>query len=106
MARGFLFAYSFAAATDIMMSDLTTQIEGLKRDLGAAIAAAADETALEAVRVAALGKKGSITALLASLGGMPAEERKSAGGAINGLKSEIAGLLEARGAELGEAALE
>ena len=36
-----------------------TIIAALERDIAARIAAAADEAALEAVRVAALGKKGS-----------------------------------------------
>ena len=70
---------------------LDAQIASLRADLTAAIAAAGDEAALEAVRVAALGKKGSVSALLATLGGMAPDERKSAGPAINGLKTEIAG---------------
>ena len=87
------------------MSNLETQIDTLRADLGAAIAAAQDQGTLEAVRVAALGKKGSVSALLASLGGMAPEERKSAGPAINGLKNEIAALIEAKGGELAEEAL-
>ena len=87
------------------MSNLETQIDTLRADLGAAIAAAQDQGALEAVRVAALGKKGSVSALLASLGAMAPEERKSAGPAINGLKNEIAALIEAKGGELAEEAL-
>ena len=43
------------------------------------IAAADDETALEVVRVGALGKKGAVSALLASLGKMAPDERKTAG---------------------------
>ena len=85
---------------------LDTQIDTLRTELGAAIAGAADEAALDAVRVAALGKKGSVSALLASLGSMAPEERKSAGPAINGLKAEISGLIEARSAALGAAALD
>ena len=46
---------------------LDTQIDTLRADLSAAIAAATDDAALDAVRVAALGKKGSVSALLASL---------------------------------------
>ena len=38
----------------------------------AEIAAAADEQAIEAVRVAALGKKGSVSELLKTLGAMSA----------------------------------
>ena len=85
---------------------LHSQIETLRSELSAAIAAADTEAALDAVRVAALGKKGSVSALLATLGSMAAEDRKSAGPAINGLKNEIAGLIEARSAELKSAALE
>ena len=63
----------------IAMSDLTN----LQSQILADIAAAADEAALEAVRVAALGKKGSISALLATLGKMTPDERKTEGAAIN-----------------------
>jgi len=84
---------------------LAAQIETLRTDLAAAIAGAANPGALDAVRVAALGKKGSVSALLATLGGMAPAERQTAGPAINGLKAEIAALIEARSAELEAAAL-
>ena len=77
------------------MSTLDAQIATLRSELSAAIAAADSEQALDAVRVAALGKKGSVSALLASLGSMVPEDRRSAGPAINGLKTEIAGLIDA-----------
>jgi phenylalanyl-tRNA synthetase alpha chain len=85
---------------------LTDDIARLRTDLTAAIAAATDEAALEAVRVAALGKKGSVSALLATLGTMPPDERKTAGPAINGLKTDIAGLIDTKAAELRGAALD
>jgi len=85
---------------------LQVQIETLRNELSAAIASAANEAALDAVRVSALGKKGSVSALLATLGAMAAEDRKSAGPAINGLKTEIAALIEARSTDLKGAALE
>jgi phenylalanyl-tRNA synthetase alpha chain len=85
---------------------LEAQIETLRTELSAAIAAADNEAALDAVRVAALGKKGSVSALLATLGSMAPEDRKSAGPAINGLKTDIAGLIEARSTALKGAALE
>ena len=85
---------------------LTDDIDRLRTDLSAAIAAAADEAALDAVRVSALGKKGSVSALLASLGTMAPEDRKSAGPAINGLKNEVAGLIEAKGSDLRAKALD
>ena len=84
------------------MSDLNA----LSTSIRAAIAEAGDETALEAVRVAALGKKGSISALLATLGQMTPDERKEKGPAINGLKTEIAVAIEERRAALAAEALE
>ncbi|HYP57800.1 MAG TPA: phenylalanine--tRNA ligase subunit alpha [Beijerinckia sp.] len=84
------------------MSDL----EILRKETLAEIAAAADEVALESVRVAALGKKGSISALLATLGKMAPEERKVQGAAINALKDNVSEALAARRAILKEAALE
>ena len=85
---------------------LEAQIETLRSELTAAIAGADNEAALDTVRVAALGKKGSVSALLATLGSMAAEDRKSAGPAINGLKNDIAGLIEVRSTQLKGAALE
>ncbi len=60
-------------------------IAQLEQDTLTAVAAAGDDAALEAVRVAALGKNGSITALLKTLGTLPPDERKSQGPLINGL---------------------
>ena len=84
---------------------LETEIEGLRTALTGAITGAQDEGAIEAVRVAALGKKGSVSALLASLGSMSPEERKAAGPLINGLKNEVGEKIEARKAALRETAL-
>jgi phenylalanyl-tRNA synthetase alpha chain len=78
----------------------------LKDETLAAIDGAADEPALEAVRVAALGKKGSISALLATLGKLSPEERRTQGAAINALKDAVAEALAARRAVLKQAALE
>jgi phenylalanyl-tRNA synthetase alpha chain len=70
------------------------------------IAAAGDEAALEAVRVAALGKKGSISALLATLGKMSPDERKTQGAAINQAKDKVTEALAARRDVLKSAALD
>ena len=64
------------------------------------IASSADLAALDAVRVASLGRKGSVTELLKGLGSMPAAERKSAGAAINQAKDRIEAAVDARRAEL------
>ncbi|WP_455477104.1 phenylalanine--tRNA ligase subunit alpha [Bartonella sp. B41] len=66
-----------------------SEIELLEQEICLALEAASDEQALEAVRVAALGKKGSISEKLKALGKMNAEERHTAGSALNGLKSRI-----------------
>ena len=85
---------------------LADDIARLRAELTGAIEAAADASALEAVRITALGKKGSVSALLGTLGTMAPDERKSAGPLINGLKSEITAAIEARGNALKAAALE
>ncbi|MCC5979391.1 MAG: phenylalanine--tRNA ligase subunit alpha [Salinarimonas sp.] len=84
------------------MTDLN-QLEG---DLLARIAGAEDEAALEQLRVAALGKKGTISDLLKSLGGMTPEERKTQGPVINGLRDTVQQAINARREALGAAALE
>ncbi|MEL7185928.1 MAG: phenylalanine--tRNA ligase subunit alpha [Pseudomonadota bacterium] len=70
------------------------------------IDAANDLAALDAVRVAYLGKKGEITARLKTLGQLPAEERSSAGQAINQAKQDVQSRLNARREALENAALE
>ncbi len=70
------------------------------------VATAADEAALEDVRLAALGKKGEISALMAGLGKMAPDERKAAGAAFNVLKDEIDAALRAKKAALADAALD
>ena len=70
------------------------------------IANAADEAALEEVRVGALGKKGEVSLKMRELGKMTPEERKTAGPALNALKDEINSALTARKAALADAALD
>ena len=71
----------------------------------AAIADASDLRDLEDLRVHYLGKKGEVTALLKSLGGMAPEERKHFGQAVNEAKQAIQGLLNDRKAALEAEAL-
>jgi phenylalanyl-tRNA synthetase alpha chain len=80
-------------------------VNSLEQELTAAIAAANDEAAIEAVRVAALGKSGSVSALLKTLGAMTPDERKVQGPLINGLKERVTAALAARKSALGDAAL-
>ncbi|MBS0195097.1 MAG: phenylalanine--tRNA ligase subunit alpha [Proteobacteria bacterium] len=83
-----------------------SEIEALTHTALAQIAEAATADALEALRVHLLGKQGSVTALLKSLGAMPAEQRKAAGEAINRAKDAIAAAIAARRAQLDEATLQ
>jgi phenylalanyl-tRNA synthetase alpha chain len=87
---------------DLDMPDIAQ----LEAELAAAVANASDEAALEAVRIAALGKSGSISALLKTLGAMTPDERKQQGPAINGLKDRVGAAIAARKDELAAAALD
>src|SRR5579863_3993506 len=83
-----------------------SDIAQLEQELLGEIAAAKDETALEALRVAALGKSGSVSALLKTLGTMTPDERKVQGPAINGLKDRVGAAIAARKDALAGSALE
>ncbi len=83
------------------MNDLETILAETAR----AIDGATTEPELEAVRIAAFGKKGAISALLATLGKLDPDERKTRGAAINALKDEVTQALAARRAVLKSAAL-
>ncbi|MBV9555769.1 MAG: phenylalanine--tRNA ligase subunit alpha, partial [Pseudolabrys sp.] len=78
-------------------------IAQLEADLIGAVSKANDEAALEAVRVAALGKSGSVSALLKTLGTMTPDERKENGPKINGLKDKVTTAIATRKSELGNA---
>ena len=62
------------------------EIDTLSDSLLGEIAAAQDEAALEQLRIAAIGKSGSVSALLKTLGAMTPDERKEKGPLINGLR--------------------
>ncbi len=81
-------------------------LDQLEADIIAQISAASDAQSLEAVRVAALGKKGSVSDLLKQLGGMDDATRKQQGPLINGLKQRVTDALAARKQALETAALQ
>lgn len=83
-----------------------SQLDTLKSELLAAISSAETEATLEDIRVSALGKKGSISEQMKTLGKMSPEERKTMGPALNALKADIADAIAARKTVLEEAALE
>jgi len=69
------------------------------------VAEAADEAAIEALRVGALGKKGEISLMMRELGRMTPQELQKAGPRLNALKDEINAAIAARKAALADAAL-
>ncbi len=83
-----------------------SDIESLERETLAAIDAAGDDAALEQVRVAALGKKGAVSDLLKTLGGMSPDERKVQGPLINGLRDRVTAALAQRKSVLEASALD
>ena len=82
-----------------------TDIQQLNDTLTTQIEAASTLDELEAVRIAALGKQGSVSALLKSLGAMTPHERQMQGPLINALRERVTGAIAARKAELDAAAL-
>lgn len=81
-------------------ADPTARAEALRGEYLAAIAEAGDSGALEAVRVAALGRKGRVAAAMRGLADIPPGERRAAGQALNRLKDEIAAAIDSRKAAL------
>jgi phenylalanyl-tRNA synthetase alpha chain len=88
------------------MDTQTTDLAALESDLSARIAAAADEAAVEALRVEALGKQGVVSGLMKTLGSMSPDQRQVMGPKLNGLKDRLGEALTVRKAQLAEAALE
>ena len=81
-------------------------MDELKEKYLGQIAEAGNENALEAIRVAAVGKKGEVALKMRELGKMTPEERQIAGPALNALKDEINSALTAKKAALADVALD
>ena len=79
---------------DQLQTDVLAQVE------------AADLAALEALRVSALGKSGSITGMVKGIGQLPPEERRDAGQKLNAVKNAVAAAIDARKQILEAAALD
>jgi phenylalanyl-tRNA synthetase alpha chain len=85
---------------------MTTDPDTLRLDWTARVGEAADASALEALRVAALGKTGEITALLKTMGSMTPEERQQRGPKIHALREAVSGAITAKKDELDSAELD
>ena len=84
------------------MQDLTA----LTQQALAEVEACTDLVALDEVRVRWLGKKGTLTEQLKTLGTLAPGERPAAGQRINDSKSTVQAALDARQASLARAAIE
>jgi len=80
--------------------------EDQKTKLVASINSASTLDELEDIRITALGKKGTITGLMKSLGSLDPEKRKEAGQLLNAIKEEVASAIDARKITMEDAALE
>ncbi|CUS43440.1 MAG: phenylalanine--tRNA ligase subunit alpha [Pseudomonadota bacterium] len=81
-------------------------LDQMRDNLLAAVEASGGLDALDTVRVGALGKQGSITALLKTLGGMSPEQRLVEGPRIQGLREAVTTAIADRKAALDRADLD
>ncbi len=88
-----------------MVMTLAEDLERLSATAELAIAAAEDLEALETQRIGLLGKNGSVTTLLKTLGALEPEARRARGAALNVVKTRLTTALQDRRAVLEEAAL-
>jgi phenylalanyl-tRNA synthetase alpha chain len=88
------------------LSDLTRELEGLRAESLAAIAASDDVAALEAIDLDVLGKKGRLTGILRGIGGLPPDDRPKVGAIANTVREAVEGALASRGTILRAQALE
>lgn len=86
--------------------NLAENLAELQQRFGDAVAAVADEQALESVRIAFLGRNGDVTKVRRSIGTLPASERRDAGKAINDAVTAMESRLEAAHAALEARAFE
>ena len=89
----------------LSLQQLTEQLDALESEAAAAIGQAADEAALEDLRVGLLGKKGRLSGVLGAMGRLPGEERPLVGQRANVLKEQLQRLLRERLEEVKRAAM-
>jgi len=84
---------------------MNSTTKNLETEILSAIAAAPDETSLEQLRIASLGKKGSISERMKMLGSLEQDERRTLGAELNELKSKVASAIAERKQALSRDAL-
>ena len=88
------------------LAQLTRDLESLADESAAALAAAPDVAAIDALELDVLGKKGRLTGVLRGIGGLPAEDRPKVGAVANRVRTSIEAAIAERRATLGSAELE
>jgi phenylalanyl-tRNA synthetase alpha chain len=94
-----------SVSATLSLQQLTEQLDALESEAAAAIGQAADEAALEDLRVGLLGKKGRLSGVLGAMGRLPGEERPLVGQRANVLKEQLQRLLRERLEEVKRAAM-
>lgn len=85
---------------------MVDEIQALQAETLSAIESAADSEALEQVRITVLGKSGSLTGYLRSMGQIPQEERAEVGKVVNKVREAVEAALDVRKATLVAAELD
>jgi phenylalanyl-tRNA synthetase alpha chain len=88
------------------MNQALEELEKLQAELLQQLSAAADLTALEEIRVGALGRRGRITQMMKGLGNLAPEERRETGARLNRIKDALQDAVEGRREALLDAELE
>jgi phenylalanyl-tRNA synthetase alpha chain len=84
----------------VELTDLTRDLEGLRDEARASIAAAGDVATLEAIELDVLGRKGRLTLVLRGIGALPPEDRPKVGAVANEVRGAIEAALAERGGDL------
>lgn len=94
------------SSPDTLLSDLHTSLEALQRTLSADLTLVRDGDALEALRVAYLGRSGRLTTIRRGIGSLPVAERPEAGRQINEAAARIESSFAEHATRLSRAALD
>ena len=97
---------SFFGGKERRTMSVVEEIQALRTETMDAIAGAADSDALNDIRIKVVGKSGTLTAYLRSMGQIPADQRAEVGKTVNAARNEIEAALESKKAELKTAELE
>lgn len=89
-----------------MSTTMISKLSDLGKKFDTQLQEVSETSELESIRVAFLGKKGSLTALLKEMGKLTPEEKKTIGGKVNTLKNEVAEKIAEKKVELQELALQ